>query len=89
MKLVDLMVGRLMVILALLVLIVAMTAGCNGTLNEQFVRAVDSNWTLIGKEYRAYVDADESMSPSSKELRIKTIEEFTALVEEAKAKANE
>jgi len=86
MKIRDLLMGRFMVIVALLILVVALTGGCWGSMNEAFVKAVDSNWTVIGKEYIAYVMADQTMPESSREIRLKTAAEFSVLVQETKDK---
>jgi len=67
-----------------LIAVAVLAAGCCGTINEQFVKAVDVNWGVVSPEYKAYLEADESLSPKSKELRLKTIEEFSELIKEAK-----
>lgn len=69
----------------LFVLAMSCIAGCWGTLNEQFVRAVDSNWSVMGPNYTAYVQADEVLPEASKIRRLKALAEFTLLIEEAKA----
>jgi len=61
----------------------------DGTLNEQFVKAVDSNWKVMGPDYTGYVQADEVLHDASKNRRLKAIAEFTLLIKEAKAKIEE
>jgi len=75
---------RIVMVLALSALLFAVT-GCCGSLNAQFVKAVDSNWTVMGKDYRKYVEADESLPEASKKRRLATIDDFSLLVKEAKA----
>lgn len=50
-----------------------------------FVRAVDTNWNLIGPEYRAYVEADTGISAETKVTRKRTAELLTSLIQQAKA----
>jgi len=79
---------RATVIILAALAVLALCAGCGG-LNETFVRAVDSNWKVMGPDYATYVQADEVLPEASKERRLKAIAEFTLLIEEAKAKAAE
>ena len=78
-----------LLVLILLCVLLLLTGGCWGTLNEQFVKAVDSNWKVMGSDYTAYVQADEVLPEASKERRLKAIAEFTLLITEAKAKVDE
>lgn len=60
--------------------------GCFGSgLDEEFVRAVDTNWKVIGPDYRAYLEKDESLSDQSKAIRLRAVDEFSRLVADAKA----
>jgi hypothetical protein len=76
-------------LVALLLGMLFAASGCWGTLNEQYVKAVDSNWKVMGPNYREYVEADESLPAQSKSRRISAIDEFTELVKKAKAKIEE
>ena len=78
-----------LLVLLLLCVLLLFIGGCWGTLNEQFVKAVDSNWNVMGPDYTAYVQADEALPEKSKERRLKAIAEFTLLIKEAKAKIEE
>lgn len=71
-----------------LIALLAVT-GCWGTLNGQFVKAVDSNWKVMGPNYRTYVENNEALTDASKNRRLAAIDEFTELVKEAKAKVDE
>lgn len=55
-------------------------AGCVGTplpTTRGFVRYVDT----VGPEYRAYVDADESLSPEEKARRGRTVDDGKLLAD--------
>jgi len=75
------------IILAALAVLV-LCAGCGG-LNETFVRAVDSNWKVIGPDYKQYIEADGTIAERSKLIRLRTVAEFSKLVDEAMAKVDE
>ena len=70
--------------ITLLAVLALLLAGC-GNLNETFVKAVDSQWTAVAPGYTRYVKADPNLPEASKTRRLKAIEEFNALVAEAKA----
>ena len=78
-----------LLVLLLLCVLLLLIGGCWGTLNEQFVKAVDSNWKVMGPDYTGYVQADEVLHDASKNRRLKAIAEFTLLIKEAKAKIEE
>jgi len=78
----------LLVLLLLCVLLLFVSGCLGGGLDEHFVRAVDSNWKVMGPDYTGYVQADEALHEASKERRLKAIAEFTLLVKEAKAKVD-
>lgn len=78
-----------LLVLFLLFALLLFAGGCWGTLNEQFVKAVDSNWKVMGPDYREYVQEDGALSEASKNRRLKAIDEFSELVKEAKAKVDE
>lgn len=70
----------------LAVLAVLALGGCFGSgLDEEFVRAVDKNWNVIGSDYRQYLEADGTLSDSSMRIRLRAIAEFSKLVADAKA----
>jgi len=58
-------------------------AGC-GSINQNFVTAVNDSWTEIAPEYRAYVESDSSKSKDDKRIRYFLIDTLTDLIEEAK-----
>ena len=75
-----------LLVLLLLCVLLLFVCGClGGGLDEEFVRAVDKNWNVIGPDYRQYLDADEALSERSKLIRLRAVAEFTLLVKEAKA----
>lgn len=79
-----------LLVLLLLCVLLLLVGGCFGHgLDEQFVKAVDSNWKVMGPDYTAYVQADAALPVASKERRLKAIAEFTLLIKEAKTKADE
>ena len=80
---------KLLVLTAFLVAVLCGSTGCCGSLNAQFVKATDSNWKVMGPNYRAYVEGDEALTEGSKNRRLAAIDEFTALVAQAKAKVDE
>ena len=70
----------------LAVLAVLALGGCFGSgLDEEFVRAVDKNWNVIGPDYRQYLEADGTLSDRSKRIRLRAVAEFSLLVADAKA----
>lgn len=77
-----------LLVLVLLCVLLLFIGGCWGTLNEQFVKAVDSNWKVMGPDYRGYVQEDGALTEASKNRRLKAIDEFSELVKEAKAKVD-
>ena len=72
---------RLLLVLALVALMAGMT-GCWGSVNEEFVRAVDSNWKTMGPNYRAYIEADAELPEASKKRRLAAVDDFTKLVKQ-------
>lgn len=78
-----------LLVLFLLCVLLTLIGGClGGGLDEQFVKAVDSNWKVMGQDYRGYVQGDGALSEASKNRRLKAIDEFSELVKEAKAKVD-
>ena len=73
----------------MLLVIVVLFIGCGGSLNEQFVKAVHSNWNVMGPDYKIYIEKDSGLTEGSKKRRLAAIDEFTKLVNEAKAKVDE
>lgn len=70
----------------LLCVLLLSTGGCFGSgLDEEFVRAVDKNWDVIGPDYRQYLESDGSLSDRSKRIRLRAVAEFSKLVDDAKA----
>jgi len=57
--------------------------GC-GTLDKEFVAAVDASWQAIGPEYTSYVAADPKLDAATKLTRQRTAELLTKLIEEGK-----
>jgi hypothetical protein len=49
-----------------------------------FVRAVDGYTKVILPDYRNYVNADPSLSPDTKRIRIQTADKFQELVDAAR-----
>ena len=75
-----------LLVLLLLCVLLLLVGGCLGNgLDEEFVRAVDKNWNVIGPDYKQYIEADEALSERSKSIRLRAVAEFTKLVDEAKA----
>lgn len=75
-----------LLVLLLLCVLLLLVGGCLGNgLDEEFVRAVDKNWNVIGPDYKRYLEADEALSERSKSIRLRAVAEFTKLVDEAKA----
>lgn len=64
------------------VILLALLQGCAGV-NPTFVKAVETNWKVIGPDYRGYVEGDSSLAEESKKIRLQAIDEFTLLVAEA------
>lgn len=60
---------------------VASMTGC--AVDEGFVAAVDGYSQAILPEYRAYILADEGLSPETKRIRLQTAERFEALIDTA------
>ncbi len=71
---------KFMLVLALLALF---CVGCNG-LDETFTNAVDSNWKIMGPNYRKYIEADTKLPADSKKMRLDALDEFTEMVKEHK-----
>ena len=63
-------------------ILLALLQGCAGV-NPTFVKAVETNWKVMGPDYRGYVEKDSNISEESKEIRLQAIDEFTLLVAEA------
>jgi hypothetical protein len=72
---------RLRTVLAPLILVVCLT-GCG--LNQAFVQSVDETWQVIGPRYAAYTEADPDLDEDTKRIRLRSVETFGALIEEAK-----
>ena len=73
-------------ILCIVALALLVVSGCCGAgLDEEFVRAVDANWKVIGPDYRAYLEKDADLSAQSKAIRLRAVDEFSRLVADAKA----
>jgi len=72
---------RFLLILALVALTVGIT-GCFGSVNEEMVRAVDSNWSQFEPQYRKYTANDPNLPDASKKRRLATIDDFTKLVKQ-------
>lgn len=74
------------VLIFFIVLAVSCVAGCwGGGLDEEFVKAVDKNWDVIGPDYARYLEADGTLSERSKRIRLRAVAEFSLLVADAKA----
>jgi len=74
---------RILLVVALL----ALLTGCKG-LNETFVNAVDTNWKIMGPNYRKYIESDSKLPADSKKMRLDAIDEFTTMVAEHKAEVD-
>lgn len=73
---------RASITLALLGLL--LLVGC-GTLDQQFVKAVDDSWAVIGPEYQAYVQADPTLDAGTKKIRVNSAKTLSDLLQQAKA----
>jgi len=69
--------------LSLLLCVGLALPGC-GTLDKEFVAAVDASWQVIGPEYTSYVAADPKLDVATKLTRQRTAELLTKLIEEGK-----
>lgn len=69
----------------LLVVFFLTFAGCGGgcSVNQDFVETCQESWETIKPEYVEYVKEDESLTTESKEIRIKTANNLSQLLEEA------
>ena len=65
------------------VVVACLCIGC-GSVNQQFVRAMDDTAKAICPEYLKYLRADESLSQESKATRIRTVDLFFSTIEDAK-----
>lgn len=70
--------GKMLVVTGAVIALV----GCAG-LNKQFVAGIDGYAQVILPEYRAYVDKDTSLSPSTKKIRVESADGMRALIDEA------
>jgi hypothetical protein len=52
--------------------------------DRAFVEAVDKSWKAIGPRYKAYLEADTSLDPETRELRIETADGLTVSIDKAK-----
>jgi hypothetical protein len=71
---------RRIVVVALL--LVGALMGCG--VDQQFVRVVDEAWSLMGPEYKNYVQADPKLDDDQRARRIRLADETTKTIEEAK-----
>ena len=58
--------------------------GC-GTLDQQFVKAVDDSWQVMGPEYAAYVQNDPNLDAGTKKIRANSAKSLSELIAAAKA----
>jgi hypothetical protein len=56
--------------------------GCS--LDQAFVRSVDETWKVIGPRYAKYTEEDPTLDADTKRIRLRTVETFAAMIEEAK-----
>lgn len=68
---------------ALAALLVCALSAC-GSVNQDFVKAMDESAGVILPRYKDYVDADTTLDPDSKELRKKTADKMRQLIDAAK-----
>ena len=61
-------------------IVTASGCGCNAAL----VKGVDAGLSAVAPEYRSYVTADPNLDERSKAIRLRTLAELLALIEEAK-----
>lgn len=71
---------------ALLVPLVLLLGGCHG--DAAFVTAVDSSFDSWIPEYRAYVEADESLTEDMQRVRLRATDTLREMVEEKKRELN-
>lgn len=62
----------------------ALIVGCASS--PRFLEGVDATWQVVGPQYRAYVAADETLSASSREIRLLAAETMDLLIEEERAR---
>ena len=61
--------------------LVALLAGCRA---PALLEAVEAQWSVIGPEYRAYVQADPDLDPQSKEIRIQSADILDMVIKKEK-----
>lgn len=66
----------------LALLILTLASGC-GALNEKYVEADRATYEAIGARYKAYVDADETLTDLQKRSRKNTVDSWDARVSSA------
>lgn len=66
-----------------LTVIAAILTGCR-TPDKAFVEGVDATWSVIGPEYRAYLERDASLDAEARKIKLGTAAALTRLIEEAK-----
>ena len=69
-----------------LVVATACALALSGCPCPSFTKGVRAGVDVIGPEYREYVTRDAALDASSKELRLRTLEELIRLIEEAEKK---
>jgi hypothetical protein len=67
---------------AAVLLLLACLAGC--AVNQNFVRAVDGPWQMIGPEYIQYVNSDPKLQEDQKKNRKRTAIILTRVIDNAK-----
>jgi hypothetical protein len=57
---------------------------CGCSVNQAFVNSVDRTWQVIGPRYVKYTQEDPTLDADTKRIRLRTVETFSAMIEEAK-----
>lgn len=70
--------------LVLFLFLALVLPGC-GTLDQQFITAVDDSWQVIGPEYEAYIAADPALDAGTKKIRTNSAKTLSDLIAAAKA----
>jgi hypothetical protein len=64
-----------------LLLVLAGLCGCSGV-DKQLAIQAKSHWAEIGKDYKAYIEADATLDASKKSAKVLSAEVFGQLLDE-------
>jgi hypothetical protein len=73
---------RILTILAVFLLCTVCYSGCAQP-NAAFVKSMDSTYQAVAPEYEAYVRSDSKINADDKQIRLNTLKQWRATLDEA------